>query len=122
MLSVAFVILSVAVLLGIALAALGLRGKGEAPPRALAWLHGILAPAGLGSLLLALRGPPRGLGLGIAGFGVAAAVLIALAALVGCAMLGTHLLRRRLPAALIAIHATLAVSGFVILAAYLFAG
>ena len=88
----------------------------------LAGLHGIFAIAGLGCLLLALRGPPRGLATGTASFGLMAAVLIALAALVGGALLATHLLKRRLPGIVIGIHATLAVSGLVILAAYLFVG
>jgi len=123
MLIAAFLILGTAVLLGSALAILRLRTDGAAaPPWWFAGLHGIFAIAGLGCLLLALRGPPRGLATGTASFGLMAAVLIALAALVGGGLLATHLLKRRLPGIVIGIHATLAVSGFVILAAYLFVG
>jgi hypothetical protein len=59
---------------------------------------------------------------GTAGFGTIAAVLIAAAALLGAGFLATRLLRRRPLGLLIGIHATLAVSGFVILTAYVLAG
>jgi hypothetical protein len=123
MLIAAFFILSTAVLLGTVLAVLHLRSEGAAvPPWPLAGLHGFLAIGGLACLLLALRGPPRGLDTGTASFGMIAAALIVLAALVGGGMLVTHLLHRRLPGMLIGIHATLAVSGFVILATYILLG
>ena len=84
MLIAAFVVLGTAVLLGSALAILRVRTDGAAaPPWWFAGLHGIFAIAGLGCLLLALRGPPRGLATGTASFGLMAAVLIVLAALVG---------------------------------------
>jgi hypothetical protein len=123
MLIAAFVILSTAVLLGTVLAVLHLRSDGAAVPVSpLAGIHGLLAIGGFGCLLLALRGPPRGLDTGTASFGMIAAALVALAALVGGGMLATHLLKRRLPGMLIGIHATFAVSGLVILATYIFLG
>lgn len=123
MLIAAFVVLSTAILLGIVLAVLHLRSEGAAvPPWPLAGIHGLLAIGGFGCLLLALRGPPRGLGTGTASFGMIAAALVALAALAGGGMLVTHLLKRRLPGMLIGIHATFAVSGLVILATYIFLG
>ena len=48
--------------------------------------------------------------------------MIALAALVGAGLLAARVLKRRIAGIMIGIHATLAVSGFVILAAYVFAG
>jgi hypothetical protein len=122
MLTAAFVILACAVALGALLAVLHLRTqRTAAPPWPLAALHGIAAVGGLGCLALALRGPPRGVELGTASFGVIAAVSFALAALLGAKLLAARVLDRPIGGAAIGIHATLAVSGFVILAAYVFA-
>jgi hypothetical protein len=118
----AFVILGVAVLLGSVLAVPLLQTEGRAPPWSLAALHGLLAIGGLACLALALRGPPRGLEQGAASFGMIATVLMTLAASVGVALLATRVFKRRVPGIMIGIHATLAVSGFVILAAYVFVG
>lgn len=123
MLNAAFAILGAAVVLGCVLAIQHLRTDGAvAPPWRLAALHGLLGVAGLGCLVLALRGPPRGLDQGTASFGLTAAVLIALAALLGAGFVAAHLRRRRLGGMAIGIHATLAVSGFVILTVYVLAG
>jgi hypothetical protein len=119
----ALTIVTVAVLLGCWLAVMHLRTDGAvAPPWTLAALHGLVAVAGLGCLVLALRGPPRGLAQGTAGFGMIAAALMAAAALLGAGFLAARLRKRRLPGLLIGIHATLAVSGFVILTVYVLAG
>jgi hypothetical protein len=69
-----------------------------------------------------LGGPERGLKTGTASFGAVAAVLIALAAVAGGAILVLRLLKRRVTGLLVGIHATLAVSGFVFLTAYIFVG
>lgn len=123
MLIAAFVILGIAVLLGSLLAVLHLRAAETATPTAaLAVLHALIALGGFTCLLAALRGPPRGLETGTAEFGAIAAVLIALAALLGGGFVALRLLKRRIVSSLIGIHATLAVAGFVVLAAYLFAG
>jgi len=123
MLIAAFVILGAAVFLGSVLAVLHLRREGAvAPPWTLAALHGLLAIAGLGGLALALRGPPRGLDQGMASFGMIAAALMASAAVLGAGFLATRLRKRRLAGMAVAVHATLAVSGFVILTVYLLAG
>ena len=123
MMNASFAILGSAVLLGAVLAVLHLRGEGAAMP---AWplggLHGLLALAGLGCLLIALGGPPRGLGTGTESFGKISAGLLALAALMGGVILILRLRKRRLPGVLIGLHATLAVSGFVVLAAYILVG
>jgi hypothetical protein len=119
MLIAAFVILGIAVLLGAVLAVLHLRTDGAARPRwQLAALHGFFAIAGLGCLVLALQGPPRGLDQGAGSFGIIAAALITLAALLGAGFLVARFCKMRIAGILIGIHATFAVSGFVILAAY----
>jgi hypothetical protein len=122
MLIAAFVILGVAVLLGSVLALLHLREGAAEPPWPLGALHGLLAIGGLGGLILTLGGPPRGLEQGTASFGAIAAALLVLAAVAGAALFTARLRKRRLPAMLIGIHATFAVGGFVVLAAYVFAG
>ena len=128
MLIAAFIILGFAALLGSALAVLHLRAQpGAASPSwpvpwPVAALHGLLGIGGLICLVLTLRGPPRGLAQGTASFGAIAATLFALAALAGGGILAMHLGRRRRAGALIGLHAALALSGFVILAAYLLAG
>jgi hypothetical protein len=123
MLIAAYVVLGIAVLLGSALAVLHLRTDGAvAPPWRLAALHGLVAVAGLGCLLLALQGPPRGLDHGTAAFGTIAAVLVAAAALLGAGFAVARLRGRPPAGLLIVVHATLAVGGFVILTAYIFAG
>jgi hypothetical protein len=118
----AFVILAVAVLLGSVLAVLHLQTEGSTPPWSLAALHGLLAIGGLICLALALRGPPRGLDQGVASFGIIATLLITLAALIGVALLAKRIFKTRIAGIMIGIHATLAVSGFVILAAYVLVG
>lgn len=127
MLTAAFVILTIAVALGAVLAVLHLRtGRTTTPtlsaPWPLAALHGLLALAGLGCLALALRGPPRGAEQGTAAFGIIAAVLFALAALLGAKLFAARFFNKPIGGGTIAVHATLAVSGFVIFAAYVFAG
>ena len=123
MLIAAFTILSVVVLLGSVLAHLrsqtGNRTEWHWP---LATLHGFFAVAGLECLVLALVRSPRGLDQGNASFGIGAAALIVLAALVGLSFLATKVLQGRYAGIMIGIHATLAVSGFVVLSAYVFVG
>src|ERR1700739_1498759 len=120
---VAFIIVAIAVSLGSALGVMHLQSEGRTtPPWLLTVVHGLFGLGGFGCLVLALRGPPRGLDQAIGSFGMIAAALIALTALLGVSFAATRLLNRRPAAILIGIHATLAVSGFVILAAYVFAG
>jgi hypothetical protein len=120
MLTAAFAVLAAAVLLGTGLAILHARGKSTVPaPLGIA--HGLLGLGGLAFLLLALRGPARGLDQGTASFGIVGAILIACAAAVGLAIFTAYRLRHRRAGTLIGIHATLAVVGFVILAAYVLA-
>jgi hypothetical protein len=114
----AFAVLGTAVLLGAALFILQLRPGAVAAPWPLAALHGLLGLSGLGCLLLALRNSPLRPDHGTASFGVISAVLIAVAALVGGGIFAVRLAKSGRAGTLIGVHATLAVSGFVILAAY----
>ena len=123
MLLSSFLLLLIATALGTALAALHLRtGISKPPRRPLGALHGLLGVVGLGALLLALRGPPRGAAMGVGGFGRIAAALLAAAVLAGLAVLIARWRYRRVPGLVIGIHATIAVSGVVILAAYTLVG
>ena len=117
----AFWTLASAVVLGSAVAIVDLR-RGSAGGKSwlLAAVHGTLAVSGFGLLVWALPGSSRGLYSGTASFGVIAAVFLTLALLIGLGMLSARLLHKRFPGVLIGAHATLAVSGVVILAAYLF--
>ena len=108
-------------LLGSVLAVLQLIAKRPALPPWLTALHGLLAVGGFVVLLLALRGPPRGVASGASAFGLIAAVLTALAAVAGGSALAARLRGKRFTGVLVGVHATLAVSAVVILAAYLFA-
>jgi hypothetical protein len=129
MLTLAFIILGLAVLLGSALAVLHLRSQSSTASPAVTWpvpwpvvaMHGLLGFGGLICLVLALHGPQRGNTQGTASFGAVAAVLFALAALAGGGILLTHPRKKRRAGALIGVHATLAVTGFVILASYVLA-
>ncbi len=123
MLVATILVLGAAVLVGSVLALQYLRTV-EAPntPWPLKALHGLLGIAGLCMLALGLRGPPHGLDQGVGSFGIIAASLLTLAALVGVVLLAVNILKRRLAGVMIGIHATIAVTGFVVLAAYVFAG
>ena len=80
--------------------------------------HGLLGAAGFVVLLLGLRGPARGVAMGAGSFGTIAAAMLALALLAALAIIAAQV-RRRPPATLVvAVHATLAIAGFVVLAAY----
>ena len=120
MLLLSLYLLGSAALLGTGLAVWYLQSEGRRPPN---WIfgavHAVLATAGFVLLLLALAGPPRGAAMGVAGFGRVAAVFLALALLSGLMPLSARLRRRRLklPSLVIGLHATLAISGVVILAA-----
>ncbi len=121
MLTIAFTLLALAVALGTLLAVLDMPTGAATRQWPLAALHGIAALGGLGCLALALRGPVRGADQGTASFGTISAWLLAAAAVLGLGLLAARLRKRRLSGFQIGIHATLAVSGFVVLAAYFFA-
>jgi hypothetical protein len=120
MLSLALALLSLAVLIGVAI---GIRFLGDRrlPSRAIGAVHGLLGASGLSALILSLAsGAGTGDRYGTASFGPAAAILAALAALAGA---GIALLGRRTPRSigfLIGVHASLAITAYVLLLAYAF--
>ena len=122
LLSVAVLSFTIVVLLGAALAIQILRRPAQAPSRVLAWLRGIAALLSYGVLIAALTGPPRGAATGTQSFGLVAAILLLLAALIGILSLALHFRRRRMPGIAIGIHASAAIFGYVMLAVYLLAG
>lgn len=75
--------------------------------------HGTVGAAGLAVLLLALRGPARGVDAGVGSFGIVSAVLFAAALLTGIVLLT---LRRK--GLVMAIHAGIAITGYVLLLAW----
>jgi hypothetical protein len=123
MLVAALLLVLIAAALGTALAVQFLRPTSAASaPWPLAACHGVFGIGGLAFLVIALlRGPPRGLDQGTATFGTISAVLMGLAAAAGFVVLSRHVMTGRRAGGLIGIHATLAVGGVVILAAYLLA-
>ena len=81
--------------------------------------HGLLGLTGLALLLLSLGGPPRGVRMGAGSFGLLAAGLFGLAVLGAAA---AYVARRRgsgLSTLALGLHATFAVAGLTLLAAYL---
>ena len=110
--ALAFWLFCAAVALGGGLAIPYLRGSSRRPPWPVAAIHAAFGAAGLAALLIAIR---RGLppsAMGTAGFAPAAAILLALALTLGV----MFALRRRRPAGvLVAVHASLAIAGFVVL-------
>ncbi len=119
MLAWSAIVLSVVVLGGLALVALS---QVASPLRRLrwpGWLHGSLGLAGLVLLLAGLGGPVRGAQQGAGSFGVIAAGFVGAAAVLGALVFAARL-RHRAPSTLVVgVHATLAVGGLVMLAAYL---
>jgi hypothetical protein len=113
--SAAVWILTLAVAAGSALAIWHLRvneSGGRRPPVGVGIAHAVVATIGLGALLLALRGPPRGVANGAGSFGTIAAFLFAAALITGIALL---LLRQPL---VMAIHAAIAITGYAVLLAW----
>ena len=123
MLKLAAIVLTAASLGGLGLIAAYQWG----PPRGRVWLpgaaHGLLGVAGTVLLAIGLQGPPRGAGMGMASFGLVSAGLLIAGILLGSVVFAARLFRaRRLAAAstlVLGVHATLAIAGLVILAAYL---
>ena len=108
MTQLSLILFAIAAVAGLAMAIMHFRGV--SPPRAvLATLHGLFAASGLVVLLLAL------VKTGFGGkFGLALGLLV-VAALGGFALLSYHAKKQRLPSALVAGHALLAVAGFLTL-------
>ena len=117
MVSLAFWIVTLSVVLGAALAFLFLRPVWSAPPLVGA-THGILGTFGLAVLALALKSGANPAAHGMAAFEKYAAILFAGAWLIGLVIAFLPLQTRRSIGFLIAVHATVALFGYVILLAY----
>ena len=82
-------------------------------------VHGSAGLIGLGVLIAALGpGVHRGAASGTASFGLIAAVLLAIALLAGGFIATQRMRRHAVPVLAIAVHVTIAITGFVILLAY----
>lgn len=116
MLSIAVWILTLAAGAGTLLAVWHLRaadGGSSRPPVAIGVVHGVVGVAGLVVLLLVLRGAPRGVAAGVGSFGTISAALFTAALLTGVVVL---LSRRK--ALVMAIHAGIAITAYVLLLAW----
>ncbi len=102
------VLFAVAALGGLTLA--GLRFANRPLPIPLALVHGLLAAAGLVTLILAVVNATA------AGGASTALLLFVLAALGGFFLFAQHLKKRALPVPVVLLHGALAVAGFVVLA------
>ncbi|HTI80111.1 MAG TPA: hypothetical protein VL614_06630 [Acetobacteraceae bacterium] len=122
MLLVSFTLLLIVAASGSVLAVLGFRFEVPPPAQVYGVLHGCLGAGGFAALLMALRGPPRGVAMGVGSFGAIAAVLLGVALLAGLIMLVMRARVRQVPGLIIGIHATIAISGIVILTAYTLLG
>ncbi|HEY8290031.1 MAG TPA: hypothetical protein VIG49_12240 [Acetobacteraceae bacterium] len=108
-------IMSLTVVAGVILALWHMRGGSARPPALAGVAHGVAGAIGLGTLLLALGGPVRGVAFGAGSFGSTAAWLFAAALLSG----GVIWWRRRdSPAVLMVVHAGFAVTAWVLLLAW----
>jgi len=107
--------------LGVALALMVMRGTGPRKP-SLAIAHGVLGATGLALLLIVLQGPRRGDAMGVGSFGIAAATLFGIALVLGPSI--PFLLKRspRVSGVVIAGHASLAITGFVLFLAWISIG
>ena len=104
-------------LMGVSLAVL--HGLERRPPLWSGLVHAATGLVGLGVLLAALGGPPRAVALGGASFGIVAAAMLGAAALAGGLILALRLRGTKPSVMLIGLHATVALFGVTILAAYL---
>jgi hypothetical protein len=117
----AFVLIA-ALTFGALLAVVQLQPGGKPPiPWPVAMLHGALGLVGIILMLLA-PAAPHAAEAGAAGFRAISAVLLGLALLAGLFILRVRVARRRLSFSLVGVHALLAISGVVLLGAYLAVG
>ena len=93
----------------------------EEPPKRIpktGIVHGSLGAACVVLLLLALRGPARGVHTGAGAFGWTSFTFLALALAGGATILSFHLRRRGAPTLLIAMHGMVGAAGGILLAAW----
>ncbi len=122
MLRLSLILLGVGMLFGFWLAALHLRESGKAPPLPVRAAHGVLGAAGLLALLLTFGQPAQGADQGVGTFRLDAAVLLGAALAMGLGILITFRIAPKSAGAVIALHATIAMFGLAILAAYVSLG
>jgi hypothetical protein len=122
MLRLSLILLGVAMLFGFWLAALHLRESDKAPPLPVRAAHGVLGAAGLLALLLTFGQPAQGANEGVGTFRLDAAVLLGAALAMGLGILLTFRIAPKSAGAVIALHATIAMFGLAILAAYVSLG
>ena len=117
MVSAAVWIISLTVVAGTVLGLWHLRASERVgrPPLWMGIAHGSAGAVGLGLLVLALGGPPRGAASGTASFGPTAAWLFGAALVSGAVIMAR---RKRGPAITMIVHAGLAVTGWVLLLAW----
>jgi len=122
MIALSLLLVTVAVLLGAAASIWHIRdpATGSRPPAWLAVTHGALASAGVILLIFALGETPDASASGVAGFDDGAVVLFAVAILAGLAIPALRRWRGRVPGVLVAVHAGIAVTGYVIFLAWAF--
>jgi hypothetical protein len=118
MLRVSLILLGIAMLFGFVLAALNLRPSDKPPPLLARVSHGVLGAAGLGALLLTMGTPAGGASGASATFRLDAAVLLIATLLLGLGILVSFRIAPKSAGAVIALHATIAMFGLAILAAY----
>ena len=121
LIGISMLVLSLAALGGLTLATLhGTLPAGRHIPFAVGLSHGLAGAAGLALLTIGLlRGTAHGAAQGASGFGSFAAVLLGGTLLLGLVPIQARLRRRSLPVLALGLHATLAVLGLTLLAAYL---
>ena len=107
--------LTATVALGVTLAVLYLGGRRRS---ALGLIHGLAGAAGLGLLLIALQGPRRGDAMGAESFGMVASVLFGLELAFGPFIPFVNRTSPRAAGIVIATHAGLAVTAFVLFLAW----
>jgi len=101
--------------LGVTLALLYLRGR-RVP--ILGALHGLVGASGLGLLIVTLQGSRRGDAMGVGSFGEVASVLFGIALALGLFIPLLNRLRPRSSGLVIATHASVAITGFVLFLAW----
>jgi hypothetical protein len=81
-------------------------------------LHGVMGIAAFAMLLVGLAGPARGVAEGAGAFGNFAAVFVGIAVLLGLVLFSARIRRRPPSMLVVGLHASVAVGGLVMLAAY----